>query len=191
MSGEILPTPAEAKRILDERAQRLARPAAEEPRPGESLVLATFALASERYAIEARFVRQIARFVDFTPIPGAGDFLVGVTNLRGEVLAVFNLRRFFGLSETGVTDLSRLIVVGENRNEFGVLADQVFDICVLREDEVLDPPAVADGIGRTYLRGVTRDALIVLDGERLLGDPRLYVDRSPDGDRAHWVKKEG
>ncbi|MGH7437452.1 MAG: chemotaxis protein CheW, partial [Polyangiaceae bacterium] len=88
MSGEILPTPAEAKRILDERAQRLARPPAEEPRPGESLVLATFALASERYAIEARFVRQIVRFVDFTPIPGAGDFLVGVTNLRGEVLAV-------------------------------------------------------------------------------------------------------
>jgi len=82
-------------------------------------------------------------------------------------------------------------IFGQNRSEFGILADQVFDVSVLRGDEVLEPPASAHGIGRSYLRGLTKDALIVLDGERLLRDPRLYVDQSPDGDRAPWTKEEG
>lgn len=159
--------------ILDERARRLARPPPAESRPGEGLTLVTFALANERYGIEARFVHEIARFVDFTPVPGAGDFLVGVTNLRGEVLPVVNLRRFFRLSERGVTDLTRLIVLGENRREFGLLADQVDDVAELRTDGILEPPASAPSSGRPYVLGVTKDALIVLDGARLLRDPRL------------------
>jgi purine-binding chemotaxis protein CheW len=185
------PGPAEAKRVLDERARHLARPPAPEQAPGELLVLATFALGSERYGIETGFVREIARFLDFTPVPGAGDFLVGVTNLRGEILAVINLRRFFGVSDQGVTDLSRVVVLGRDRNEFGILADQVHDIAAVRDDEVLEPPASAPGAGRPYVRGVTKDALIVLAGARLLGDQRLYIDQSQDIALAQWPNEEG
>jgi len=155
------------------------------------LVLATFALASERYGIEVRFVREIARLLDYTPVPGVGDFVVGVTNLRGEILAVVNLRRFFGLSERGVTDLSRIVVLGDTRNELGILADQVHDIAALRDDEVLEPLASPSSAGRHHVRGVTKDALIVLDGAELLRDPKLYVDQSQDIGLAEWPKREG
>jgi purine-binding chemotaxis protein CheW len=188
---DMRPGSAEAKLLLDERARRLARPPPQEPRPGEILVLATFALASERYGIEAGCVREIARFLDFTPVPGAGDFVVGVANLRGEILAVINLRRFFGVSDRAVTDLSRLVVLGHNRNEFGILADDVYDITAVRDDEVLDAPASAPSVGRQYVRGVTKDALIVLAGARLLGDQRLYIDQSRDIALAESRHKEG
>ncbi len=174
------PGSAESRLLLDERARLLARPPLEEPRAGELLVLATFALSGERYGIETRFVREIARFTDFTPVPGAGDFLVGVTNLRGEILAVVDLRKFFGLAGRGVTDLSRMLVLGEHSNEFGILGDQVHEIAALRADEVLEAPAPGFRAGDHHVRGVTKDALIVIDGARLLRDERLFVDQTQD-----------
>jgi purine-binding chemotaxis protein CheW len=182
-TGAMEPNSPEARRLLDDRARKLAEPLPEQPRAGETLLVVTFALAGERYAIEARWVREITRFVDFTPVPGSAGFLVGVTNLRGEIVAVFNLRRFFGLSDTAVTDLSRVVVIGEDRNEFGILADQVHDIRSLREKDVLEPPGSTPSAGRPYVRGVTRDALIVLDGTRLLRDERLYIDQGHDSGR--------
>jgi purine-binding chemotaxis protein CheW len=188
---DVRPGPAESKRLLDERARRLARPPPDEPGPGEVLTLATFALAGERYGIEAVFVREIARFLDFTPVPGAADFLVGVANLRGEILAVINLRSFFGVADRQVTELSRVVVLGGDRNEFGILADEVHDIAAVRDDEVLQPPASAPSVGRQYVRGVTKDALIVLAGDRLLSDQRLYIDQTRDIGSADWPNKEG
>jgi purine-binding chemotaxis protein CheW len=171
---------AESRLLLDERARVLARPPLEEPRASEILVLATFALSGERYGIETRYVREIARFTDFTPVPGAGDFLVGVTNLRGEILAVVNLRKFFGLAERGVTDLSRMLVLGDQRSEFGILADEVHDMARLPKDQVLQPTSPAASAGEQHVRGVTKDALVVIDGARLLRDERLYIDQTQD-----------
>jgi purine-binding chemotaxis protein CheW len=182
----IRPSPELAQRVLDERARRLAHQAPAALRPGETFILVSFSISNERYAIEARFVREIVRLVDLTPVPGTHDFLMGLTNLRGEILAVIDLRTFFGLAARSMTDLCRVVVLGEDRNELGVLADQAHAIAEVPANQVLEPPHSAPRIGRAYVRGVTRDALIVLDGAALLGDPRLTIDdqdasRSPDG----------
>jgi purine-binding chemotaxis protein CheW len=165
----------EARAILIERARRLAQPLQRAEPEHDARVVATFRLAGERYAVEVRFVREIGRLVDLTPIPGAPEHLFGLTNLRGEILAVFDLRRFFGLSRGGLTDLSRIIVLGEERNELGLLADEAHEVVPLREEEILDPPSA--GTSRELVRGVTKDALILLDGAAVLRDPRFYVDQ--------------
>ena len=119
----------------------------------------------------------VARLGELTPVPGAPDFLVGITNRGGEILAVMDLRPFFGLAAKGLSDLSRVIVLSDDQAELGVLADAIDEVIPLRTDEVLEPPLTATGIGREYLRGVTADALIVLDGGVLLRDPRLCIDQ--------------
>lgn len=172
------PSPERARALLDERARRLARSPVEAKAAGELLEVAVFSLANERYAIETRLVREIVRFVDFTPVPGAADFLVGVTNLRGEILAVVDLRRFFDLPVRGLTDHSRVIVLGRPSTALGVLADQAHEVAVLPASEVLEPATAATHIGRQYVRGVTKDALVVLDANALLGDARLVIDHS-------------
>jgi purine-binding chemotaxis protein CheW len=101
---------------------------------------------------------------------------VGVTNLRGDILAVFDLRRFFGLPPGAVTELARVLVLGDDRAEFGVLADEVHEVRALRTGDLLDAPASVAGVGREYLRGVTEEALVVLDGDVLLRDSRLFID---------------
>jgi purine-binding chemotaxis protein CheW len=169
-------SPDRARAVLEERARALARVPPAVTRAAEVIEVVTFALANELYAIETRFVRGVVRLTDYTPLPGAPPFLVGVLNLRGDILAVMDLRTFFNVGGKGLTDLARVLVLGTERPEFGVLADAALEVRTLRIDDVLDAPSSVAGIGREYLRGLTQEALIVLDGAGLLQDKRLFID---------------
>ncbi len=171
-------SPERARAVMDERARLLARAQAVGPAPTEVLETLTFALGHERYAVESKHVREVVRLVDFTPVPGAPEFLLGVMNLRGDVLAIADLRKFFGVPQPGLTDLARVVVLGAEHAELGVLADEAHELRILSVAEVLEPHGSVAGIDREYLLGVTKDALIVLDGTRLLADPRLFIDET-------------
>ena len=145
---------------------------------GANVGVVLFGLGRERYAIETRFVREVVRFADFTPVPGTPEFVVGVANLRGTVIAIVDLHRFFNIPRKGVTDLSRVIVLGIERVEFGVLADLADGQTDIAADDILPPPGKMAGIASSYVRGVTREALIILDGMALLADERLTVDQT-------------
>ena len=85
------------RELLDRRARQLARVPDAPPRAGEVLELVGFVLAGARYGIESRFVREVARLTRFTPVPGTPAFVLGITNLRGEILALFDLRHLLGV----------------------------------------------------------------------------------------------
>jgi purine-binding chemotaxis protein CheW len=175
--------------VLEERARALARPQVSEARVEDALEVIVFALSRETYALETRFVREVARFTEVTPVPGAPPLLVGVTNLRGEILPVFDIRRLAGTLPAGLTDESRLLVIGDDRDEdgrderdvIGLLADEVRDVVRLPRAAILEPPAALAGAGGAVLLGVRGDATIVLDGAGLLGDPRLFFTDSGRG----------
>ncbi len=166
---------ARAQEVMDARARRLARRAAEAP-VGEVLQVLTFALGRERFAIETRFVREVAKLSEFTPVPATPSFVVGIIGFRGDVLALVDLRRFLGREQVGLSDLSRVVVLGLEHAELGVLADAVESLEPLPVSSLSEAPESVARIGREHLRGVTRDALILLDGATLLEDPRLVVD---------------
>lgn len=172
-------SPERAKQVLDERARKLAQVPPEEPESDEVLEAVTFSLAGERFAVETRYVLEVLRSFDCTVIPGAPEFLSGVTNRRGEVLAVMDLCGFFNLKGNATGDQRPwVIVLGVDRAEFGILAHAVNEVTLLRVDQIHPPPGSVAGIARDYLRGVTSDALIVLDGGVLLADERLVIDQS-------------
>ena len=173
-------SPERSKAVMDERARALASPPAQTGSADQSLEVVTFMLAEERYGIETSHVREVVRLADYTPLPGTPDFLVGVTNLRGEILADVDLRKFLGVPGAGLTDLSRLIVLGSDRAEFGLLADTWVGVVRLRADEVLEPPEAVAAVGRKYLRGVTKEGLVLLDGAVLLKDDRLFINQSQE-----------
>ncbi len=175
-------SPAQGHAVMKERARRLAAPIAPPPVASQMLAIVTFALQRERYAIETRYVREIVRTGEVTPVPGTPDVLLGVVNLRGELLPVVDLRTLFGLAVTAPTAVPWIVVLGRARAELGVRADTVHEVTALGAEEVHDPPASVAGIERDYLRGVTADAVIVLDGEVVLRDPRLVFEQSHDAE---------
>jgi purine-binding chemotaxis protein CheW len=173
------PTPKRKQEILEERARRLAGAPAPPiaPAPGAPVLeVVVFALGNEEYALETRHVREVVRLADCTPLPGAPPFLLGAFNLRGDILAVFDLRSFFGIAGQRPAEGARVLVLGGERAEFGLLADAAREVRGVQADEILEPPGAVAGAGREYVRGVTKEALIVLDGAVLLGDRRLFID---------------
>lgn len=168
-------SPEHIRALMDKRARALARPPAQSQQT-DAIAVMTFALGAEHYAIETEYAREVVRLADFSPVPGAPNFVLGVTNLRGEVLCLVDLRKFFDIPSKGLTDLSRIVVVGIETAEFGILVDEVLEMATLRPHDIVPPPESVAGVGREYLLGVTREALIVLDGAALLRDPRLYVN---------------
>ena len=165
-------SPEEARALLAARARRLARPPAEAERGVAALDVLAFDLGEERYAIETRHVREVVRAGFLTPVPGTADYVLGLTNLRGDLVAVVDLRRLLGTTVAEVTAGSPLLILGDDRAQLGVLTDAVHDVTTLPAHAVMDPSAPA----HEHVRGVTREGLVVLDGHSLVTTTRLVLD---------------
>ncbi len=174
MEDALNPPKAQARKIMDARAKALAQPPASADRGGGIDVVA-FSLARETYAIPCRFVREVVALADYTPVPGVPDFVMGVTNLRGGVLAVMDLRRFFNLPVEGLTDLARVVVLGRARAEFGIVADSTLGQITLPEADIRPARDIA-GMRSTFIAGVTKEACLLLDGAKLLADELFTIN---------------
>jgi purine-binding chemotaxis protein CheW len=120
-------------------------------------------------------VREVHPLKNLTLLPCTPAFVLGVVNLRGRIVAVLDLKRFFGLPEAGITDLHRVILVGGNDLEFGVLADIGVGMMTIAVDSILAPMPTLTGVGANYIKGVTAERLVVLDVGRILADPGIVV----------------
>ncbi len=153
--------------LLERRAAVLAR----RPRrtdTAETVDMAVFRLARERYAIELTYLLQIFPLRDLATLPGARAPLVGLTPWRGALLRVIDLAAALGRPQVGIADRGRVLAVGEGeRAGFGILIDAVEDVLAVPESAIR-PLAGADAGESGLLRGVTTDAVLVLDGQELL-----------------------
>jgi len=163
------------KEILRLRARALARTAVA-PSEGTLLELIEFRLAQERYAVEGCHVQEVCTLGELTPLPCTPPFVRGIVNVRGRIVPVLDLKRFFDLSEEGLTDLHRIILVRRHDLELGLLADVVTGLRSLPMESLQPSLPTLTGIRGDYLKGVTADGLVVLDLVRILADPRILVE---------------
>jgi purine-binding chemotaxis protein CheW len=152
--------PRSAADILARRARELARPLAP-PAEAATLEAVVFRLGGERYAVESRHVIAVFRLGASTPLPGAAPPVVGLAAWRGELLALFDLRPGAGPLP------SRVLVVGKGVPAFGLLADEVEGLARIPEASI---GAIPEALNRRggQVRGVTGDALLVLDAETMI-----------------------
>lgn len=162
--------------LLRKRALALAKEPPHEREDTPVMELVEFTLAAENYGIESRLVREIYPLKDFTSLPGVPSYILGIVNIRGGILPIVDLRIFFNLPEKGLGELNRVIIIHDEQMEFGILADKVEGIKVIHNDEVLTVPKNITRIGAEYLKGITRDRIIIIDANNLLGDKNLVVD---------------
>lgn len=173
-------TPLDAGQLLRSRALALARPVDAEPEALSQLELLEFRLATERYAVETMHVHEVHPLKELTPLPGTPTFIRGVVNVRGLIVPVLDLKKFFNLPEEGLTDLHRIILVTGNNMTLGLLADAVDGVRRVRADSLQPSLPTLTGVRNRYLKGVTAEHLIVLDVPGILADPDLIVDDEVD-----------
>lgn len=172
------PSPETVHRILEERAAKLARPIAQAQPDSQSIDVLTFALGRERYAVESRYVREVLRLTELAPLPRVPAFVVGVTNLHGEILCVFDLQIFFGFAAKGLTNRAHVIVCAGDKTEFGIIADAVDEVAQLQAGDVRPDAIFESARGRECIRGVTRDAVLFVDLPALMRHPELFIGKS-------------
>jgi purine-binding chemotaxis protein CheW len=168
-------TPDEKQGILRKRAKVLALELEPDQDAGACLDILEFRLTYETYAIEMCWVAETYPLKELTPLPGTPPFVAGIINVRGRILSVIDIRKFFDLPEKGLTDLNRVIIVHNGGMEFGILADEILGTRSIPLLEVQPPLPTLTGIREEYLKGLTRERTAILDAKRLLGDKNIVV----------------
>lgn len=168
--------PEEKRALLKKRAQVLALQGNDETIRQECIEIILFRLAYETYGIETAFVREVYPLKDMTTLPGTPSFVLGIINVRGQIVSVIDLKKFFNLPEKGLGELNKVIIMYNERMEFGILADVVEGTQSVALEEIMAAPPSVIGIGKKYLKGVTKEHIVLLDAESILNDEKIIVN---------------
>jgi len=162
--------------ILKARAKALARERDSTDASGERIEVLEFLLAYERYGIESRFVREVYPLKAFTSVPCTPAFVLGIINVRGRILSIIDIKKFFELPEQGLAELSQAVIVRDDAMEFAILADSIVGFRFGSTGDLLPALPTLTGIRQDYLKGITKDRMVILDASKLLSEKTLVVN---------------
>ncbi len=131
----------------------------------------TFRLDNETYGINVMQVQEVLRYTEIAPVPGAPAYVLGIINLRGNVVTVIDTRQRFGLPPAEVTDNTRIVIIEADRQVVGVLVDSVAEVVYLRQSEIETAPNVGNEESAKFIQGVCNkndELLILVDLEKML-----------------------
>lgn len=175
------PSSEDSRHMLKERAQALAAGSTPEASASDACIeVVGFQLACEQYAIESRHVREVCVLDSLTAVPCTPAFVLGIINLRGEILSVIDMKVFFDLPSRGLTDLDKVIVLQSGNMVFGVLADVITGVSHVPVVDIQPTLPTLAGVREAYLLGLTPDRIVIIDAEKLINDANIVVHESVD-----------
>jgi purine-binding chemotaxis protein CheW len=140
----------------------------------------TFALGKEEYGLEILKVREIIGYMDITAVPRTPPYVRGVINLRGQVIAVVDLRAKFGMESAERTDQTCIIVVeirqGDRKLNTGIIVDRVSEVLSISSESIEDAPSFGTSVDSDFILGmgkIGQSVKILLDIDRVLGGDEL------------------
>ncbi len=148
-----------------------------------SIRVLAFSLGGENYCAGIHQIRSVVRVESITRIPNAPEFVIGVTNLRGQILPVIDIRSFFGLAQKKRTEKSRVIVSDVTGSAIGILVDEVKQAMEIDEAAIQPPLATVSEKLAAYTKGqvqVLEAIIIILDLEKILRSEEIERLRKGD-----------
>ncbi len=140
---------------------------------GEFLRWVTFQLDREIYGVNVMQVREVLRYSDIAPVPGAPAYVLGIINLRGNVVTVIDTRMRFGLPTAEVTENTRIMIIESDKQVIGILVDSVAEVVDLNTADIDDTPNVGTEESAKFICGVcnrNNELLILIDLNKLLSE---------------------
>jgi len=127
----------------------------------KTLQLIAFSIGEQIYGVEITTVREIRAWNGATPLPNTREFVVGVINLRGTIVPIFDLRARFGDGQTSPTKTHVVVVMSVGEKWVGILVDAVSDILTVSKDDIHNVPE-GNSVDTDLLSGIiTHDGQMV------------------------------
>jgi len=139
---------------------------ADQPSSREELQMLTFSLDNVSYGVNVRQVREVKNFEGVTPVPYAPNYVKGVTNLRGEIIPVIDLRKRFGVSEKKDAEDAGIMVIVQDEHPIGVMVDSVMEVLTLSKKDIEASPESLTTLQSGVVLGVAKhdkDLILMLD----------------------------
>lgn len=130
-----------------------------------------FQLKDQQYGVDIQQIRSIEKLQNITTVPNTSDFIKGVINLRGEVIAIIDLRERLNIDQTDVTDHTRILIVSVNEVQIGLIVDSATDVLDIDPASIDPSPEIVGDIDVTFVKGVAKlesKLLVLLDLARVL-----------------------
>ncbi|MEK6592033.1 MAG: chemotaxis protein CheW [Pseudomonadota bacterium] len=124
--------------------------------------LVVFTLDDQAYALRLATVEHVARMVSVTPLPKAPEIVMGIVNVRGRIVPVFDIRRRFRLPAREIAVSDQLVIARTSRRAAALVADAVAGVRAYPEEVVVEAKSVLPGV--EYVEGVVKlaDGLILI-----------------------------
>lgn len=137
--------------------------------------MVTFSLADKDYAIDIMKVKEIAKAGHFTYVPNTMPFVLGVYNLRGDIIPIIDLRLFFNIEvpERNPNVLENVLIVTIEERTFGIVVDAIDKVVGIQKSTIQPPHPLFGDINIAYIYGVVESnnrLYILLDIDRIFGD---------------------
>ncbi len=144
--------------------------------------LVVIRINQEYFGIDLGLIRECAEFRQVTPIPGCPDFMVGVINVRGEVLPIVDMRATLNVSTEEGENFHKAVVVQFENIFVGIVAEEIIESVFLQASDMVSGSLTGSGMEEGYIRGIARfhdhKFLKVLDLQKLLINGELTVDQT-------------
>ncbi len=139
----------------------------------------TFSLGNEEYAISINNVPGIVKFQKITELPNTPKYVIGVINLRGKIIPVFDLRLRFGLEKANYDGFTVIIITEIQNKTMGIIVDKVNDVITLKNDQILPADNFSTTVTSEYIMSIGRveedHLIIILDIEKILTTKEMDV----------------
>jgi purine-binding chemotaxis protein CheW len=166
--------------ILTEMRQEYWQGLSEKTEVQEELIeCITFTLGGEEYAFETGFASEVIRVPKLVKLPGKSTLIIGVFNLRGEIIAAMDIRPLLGIPEPALTRAARIIVIKGKSFTTGIVTEAVLGVHALPLGQFEPVIKSVDSSAREFLRGQIHrgnEMSMLLDIAKLLESPLLVVN---------------
>ncbi|MGA2125480.1 MAG: chemotaxis protein CheW [Xanthobacteraceae bacterium] len=147
-----------------ESPAQYVKPVAASASAGGARQFVSFRIGEEEYAIDIMAVREIKGWTETTALPNQPEFILGILNLRGTIVPIFDLRCRFGMGLTDASKTHVVIIVSVLDRMMGLLVDAVSDILTVSSNEIRPVPDMDRTVSAEFLSGIitVNDSMVVL-----------------------------
>lgn len=162
--------------ILKQRAKLLKAPLQKEVDTGEVINVIEFKIGNGSYSFNSLYVNEVLPLAELTEIPCTPNFIKGVINVHGKILAVIDINVLLNLNEAENTNGKNVIIVSHNQTELGIVCDKIVGSKELNVNQLQSKITTITDAQSSFILGITNERNIVIDIKTLLESEELIIN---------------